>query len=417
MSSVRLLCALALWCVACEYPDEPCEGPNGPCTVIGPGVDDDARVQTALIEAEPGDVILLEAGTYRFTRDLSLTTDGVTVRGRGMDDTILSFAGQDAGAQGLLITGDDVAVEDLAVEDAAGDAVKFEGTDGVTVRRVRVEWTGGPSADNGAYGIYPVRCSRVLIENSVAIGASDAGIYVGQSERVVVRYNRAQFNVAGIEIENTTDADVFGNFANHNTGGILVFNLPRLPVPGGQRTRVFDNEVRDNNTANFAPAGAIVGKIPRGTGVALLAAREVEVFDNTIRDNDTVNLGILSYFSTELPLDDPAFDPYSHTIYVHDNRFVGGGTAPTDELGFIVVQGLSTVLDAPIVVPDIVIDGYQNPDLLVDGELPDDKKICLQNNGSADFADIDRPNDFADVSLDAEPHRCRHPPLPTIVLP
>ena len=80
------------------------------------------------------------------------------------------------------------------------------------------------------------------------------------------------------------------------------------------------------------------------------------------------------------------------------------------------VQGLSTVLEAPIVVPDIVIDGYQNPDLLVDDELPDDKKICLQNNGSADFADIDRPNDFADVSFDAEPHRCRHPPLPTIVL-
>ena len=80
------------------------------------------------------------------------------------------------------------------------------------------------------------------------------------------------------------------------------------------------------------------------------------------------------------------------------------------------VQGLSTVLEAPIVVPDIVIDGYQNPDLLVDGELPDDKKICLQNNGSADFADIDRPNDFAAASLDPSPHACAHPPLPAVVI-
>src|SRR3546814_1516361 len=79
------------------------------------------------------------------------------------------------------------------------------------MRRVRAEWTGGPSTDNGAYGLYPVQVDNVLIEDSVVKGASDAGIYVGQSTNIIVRNNRAEGNVAGIEIENSTGADVYGN--------------------------------------------------------------------------------------------------------------------------------------------------------------------------------------------------------------
>ena len=70
---------------------------------------------------------------------------------------------------------------------------------------------------------------------------------MGQSRNVVVRNSRAEYNVAGIEIENTVHADVHDNVARNNTGGILVFNMPDLPV-AGHSTRVFDNEVTGNNT-------------------------------------------------------------------------------------------------------------------------------------------------------------------------
>ena len=105
----------------------------------------------------------------------------------------------------------------------------------VVIRRLRTEWTGGPSVDNGAYGIYPVQTENTLIDSVVAIGASDAGIYVGQSKNVVVKNSRAEYNVAGIEIENTVDADVFNNVATNNTGGILVFNMPNLSQEGPGR--------------------------------------------------------------------------------------------------------------------------------------------------------------------------------------
>lgn len=71
-------------------------------------------------------------------------------------------------------------------------------------------------------------CTNVLIEGCTAIGASDAGIYVGQSKNIIVRNSRAYHNVAGIEIENSLMADVYDNESTENTGGVLVFDLPDL---------------------------------------------------------------------------------------------------------------------------------------------------------------------------------------------
>ena len=396
--------------------DEPCEGPNGPCTVIEPGPDVQTRAQEALINAQPGDIILFESGTHELTAGLSLDVPGVTVRGRGMDSTTLSFAGQTDGAEGLLVTADDFAIERIGVEDSAGDAIKVEGTTGATFREVRVEWTGGPDADNGAYGLYPVQVTDVLIEDCLVRAASDAGIYVGQSTNIIVRRNRAEHNVAGIEIENSSGADVHDNTATGNTGGVLVFNLPGLPVGRGERTRIFDNQIVDNNEPNFAPAGNIVGKVPRGTGFAAIAAHQVEIFGNTIEGNLTANLAIISYLTTELDYADATYDPYSDTVYIHDNAFGDGGEMPADELGFLVVQALATVLEAPIVVPDMVIDGHENPELSADGALLPEFAICIQNNGDADFADLDVPNSYADVSFDLAAHDCSHPPLPAITI-
>ena len=80
---------------------------------------------------------------------------------------------------------------------------------------------------------------------------------------MVVRNNRAEFNVAGIEIENTIGADVYDNVATNNTGGILVFNMPDLPQ-AGHNTRLFNNQIVENNTPNFGAQGSAVASVPAG---------------------------------------------------------------------------------------------------------------------------------------------------------
>ena len=167
---------------------------------------------------EEGDILLIKSGYYSFEDGLSLDIDGVTVIGEGMDKTILDFKNQQSGAQGLLVTSNKVTLKDFAILDAKGDALKVIGAKGINMINLRTEWSGGPKSTNGAYGFYPVESEDVLIDGCVAIGASDAGIYVGQSKNIIVKNSIAQYNVAGIEIENSYYADVYNNLASHNTG-------------------------------------------------------------------------------------------------------------------------------------------------------------------------------------------------------
>ncbi len=362
------------------------------------------QLQQQLIQAQPGDIIEIPAGTHDISRGLSLNVDGVTIRGAGMDASVLSFANQAQGAEGLLVNADDFTIEDLAIEDTVGDALKINESNNVVVRNVRTEWTGGALTTNGAYGIYPVQSSNILIDGAVAIGASDAGIYVGQSNQIIVRNSRAEYNVAGIEIENSTYADVHDNIATNNTGGILVFDLPNLPVQGGRNTRVFNNTIVNNNTANFAPEGNIVGEVPAGSGLMVLANDSIEVFGNEFTDNDTANVMIISYYTTERPFDDPNYDPFPEEIYIHDNQFNGGGTVPDSEP--LVMLKEATGQD----IPDIVWDGITVP-----GKEAN-QILCLGNNGDMSFVNLDAGNGFAAPSFDPGTHSCALPALTEIEL-
>jgi parallel beta-helix repeat protein len=290
---------------------------NARTLAVAPGPDAQERIQTALLDARPGDVVQLAAGRYDLTDGLSLDVDNVTVKGAGPDRTILSFKGQKGAGEGLLVTSDRVTVRDLAVEDTKGDGLKSKGSDQISFVNVRVEWTGGPKETNGAYGVYPVSSSNVLIDQAVVKGASDAGIYVGQSKNIVVRRSRAEFNVAGIEIENSMNADVFDNVVTHNTGGILVFDLPNLPVMGGHSHRVFRNQVVDNDTPNFAPKGNIVSGVPVGAGIMVMANRDVHVFENRIDGNQTAAVMLVSYTQK---FDDKTYNPLPRDIVVRDNK-------------------------------------------------------------------------------------------------
>lgn len=348
---------------------------------ISPSEDPYTEIQEALILASPGDIIHLSAGLYELEDSLSIDVNNLILEGEGINDTVLSFKNQLSGAQGLSVTSDNVILRDFAVENAKGDAIKVKGVDGISFIRVRTEWTGGPSSENGAYGLYPVESKNVLIDSCVAIGASDAGIYVGQSENIIVKNSVAEFNVAGIEIENSYYADVFNNYASNNTGGILVFDLPDIPQQGGHHIRVFNNKSVNNNTDNFAPEGNIVGEVPRGSGIIIQANSHVEIFDNDIGDNDTINIAVVTYgYDTE----DENYYPHPRSIQIHGNRFGKSGYNPDLETGEL-AKILFEISGGDM--PDIFWDGIVPLPQIVFGQ-PEEDKIVLGDNGDASFLTI-----------------------------
>ena len=349
--------------------------------VIEPGEDAQERLQEAMILMSEGDTLLIKEGYYNFEDGLSLDVNGVMVIGEGMDKTILDFKNQQSGAQGLLVTSDKVTLKDFAILDAKGDALKVIGAKGINMINLKTEWTGGPKSTNGAYGFYPVESEDVLIDGCVAIGASDAGIYVGQSKNIIVRNSIAQYNVAGIEIENSYYADVYNNLASHNTGGILIFDLPDLPQQGGHHIRVFENRSIDNDTDNFAPEGNIVGEVPRGTGIIIMANSDVEVFNNLMSGNGTVNLSIVSY-SDET--DDPNYYPHPKRIQVHNNTYGPGGFDPDINTGDL-AKTLFEISNGNM--PDIFWDGVAPLSQMIFGQ-PDDEKLIISEDSDVSFLTI-----------------------------
>jgi parallel beta-helix repeat protein len=386
------------------------------------------HLQEQLITAKPGAVIEVPEGKFHFDRTLSLTVDKVTLRGKGMDKTVLSFAGQKEGAQGLLVKANDFTIEDIGIEDSAGDALTVQGGTNIIIRRVRAEWTRGANAGNGPYAIYPVECKNLLVEDSVARGAADAGIYVGQSENVVIRRNRSEYNVDGYEIENSENVDAYENIATHNTGGMGVFNLPNLPRQGGKHVRVFKNQILDNNTPNFAPVSlGPIHDLPTGTGIYVMAIKNVEVFGNKIQNNNTVNVFLIHYDTgvgdslqetASSPITqqifkpgDTRYYPFLQQVYVHDNDISGGGKSADSRI--TVMKQMADALGGSL--PDILYDGRVDPAWPKKGANAG--QICLGNNGAATFLNFDAAGGMKRPVRDLKNYACTLPALPAVSIP
>lgn len=388
---------------------------SDPCKFeIDAGPNAQTEMQDAMNQVEDGCRIELGDGVFELTNTLNMDDKSdVAIVGRSRDNTILSFAGQSSGGDGMLITNsENIVIKDLTIRDAGGDALKFHNSNRLVMYRVATEWSGVPSADNGAYGFYPVLSSNILIENCYAYGASDAGIYVGQSDRAIVRNSTAVGNVAGIQIENTTNADVYNNIAMDNAAGILVFDLPGLSQ-SGSGTRVYDNSVLENIRGNFASGGSIVTEVPAGTGILVLSTRDVEVFNNRISKNNVLGTAVASYAAlVELGIfpmpADPNYNLYPAAINIHNNVYDKDGEYPPSDqqsdFGNFLVQSFGS---SPI--PDIILDGIFLP-----GSEPSGN-ICVQNNTGSSFVNLNLPNDFPNnLIFDSSPQNCSMASLPPV---
>lgn len=382
--------------------------------IISPGVDAHTEIQNAMITAEPGAVIRLDEGTFNLT--LSLTMDNkndVTLKGSGREKTVLSFSDQTSGAEGILITNStNIVLQDFRIEDTPGDALKFRNSNGIIMYRLDTVWNGTPSSENGSYGLYPVLSRNILIEDCYAFGASDAGIYVGQSDNVIVRNSMAEGNVAGIEIENTTNADVNNNIVSDNSAGILVFDLPGLSQ-SGSNIRVFNNSVVENNRDNFATGGSIVSEVPAGTGIMVMSTDQVEISDNIIDENNVIGTGVFSLnslitFGVLSGEANSSNNPVN--IFIQNNEYSRSNTYPDAEkqpfIGIQLIQGFEENA-----IPDVIIDGY-----FLESDDPSGS-ICIENNTGNNFVNLNIANDFPNqLSFDSSPHECTLPPLDEVVL-
>lgn len=265
ISIVAIFCLALL--VGCKNTADKSSG-YGTQLSFGPG--EEEKIEEAFLSLKDSTEIFLKEGNYKFQNLSIAQVNNVLIRGAGPTKTKLNFKDQEQGGEGIRVT--DVTnfkIQGMEIRDSKGDLLKINNGKDIVISELHAIWSTADST-SGGYGIYPVLCSNVLIENCYAEGASDAGIYVGQTKGAIVRNSKAAKNVAGCEIENSTDAEVYNNEFYDNTAGFLVFDLPDLSQRGG-RIKAYNNNIHDNNFRNFAKAGSFgtswgVGNASPGSG-------------------------------------------------------------------------------------------------------------------------------------------------------
>ncbi|HVI47160.1 MAG TPA: parallel beta-helix domain-containing protein [Chitinophaga sp.] len=369
---------------------------------FGPG--DETKIAEAFLSMTDSSRIELKAGTYKFDNLSIAQVKHIRIQGAGPDKTILDFSAQSQGGEGIRVT--DVkgfTIDGMTLRDSKGDLIKINKSQQVVVTNLHAVWTVADST-SGGYAIYPVLCKNVLVENCYAQGASDAGIYVGQSDSAIVRKCKAYKNVAGCEIENTSHAEVYDNEFYGNTAGFLVFDLPDLSQRGGH-VKAYNNYLHDNNERNFAKSGSFgntwgVGNAAPGSGVVILAASDVEIYNNKIINNNSNAISIVSGFFIDAgaaaKMNDNYF-PIPRNVHIHDNVLEVGASFPpalfehhTGKVLAAIEQQLNAqdTSRKKMRLPYIIYDGITT-NILTKGTAANPDSLCIQQTGVNLFVNAD----------------------------
>ncbi|MCX2450996.1 right-handed parallel beta-helix repeat-containing protein [Pedobacter sp. PLR] len=402
-----LLLATGVW-TSCTQKTGP---QNKYSTVLTFNPGEEAKIEEAFLSLKDSTSIMLKAGNYKFDNLSIAQVNHILIQGEGHDKTILDFSSQSQGGEGIRVT--DVkgfTIDAMTIKDSKGDLLKINKSRDVMVTNLHAVWSKADST-SGGYAIYPVMCKNVLIENCYTEGSSDAGIYVGQTDSAIVRNCKAAKNVAGCEIENTSNAQVYDNEFYNNTAGFLIFDLPDLSKRGGH-VKVYNNNIHDNNFRNFAKAGSFgttwgVGNASPGSGIIILAASDIEIYDNKITNNNTSSITIASGFAVDEKAGEKInanYSPIPKNINIHDNTIEMGPAFPKPayehRIGQLLVATEAKLNELDPArknkrIPLIMYDGITS-NILTQGTALNPDSICIKQPGdnvfvNADFLNIANP--------------------------
>ncbi|MEZ5572688.1 MAG: parallel beta-helix domain-containing protein [Halioglobus sp.] len=336
-------------------------------------VKDGESIQQAVQNAEPGTTIQVLPGTYHET--VYIDKDGIRLIGviQGSRRPVLD--GQSSLNDAILYSGNNIVIENFTITRYKGNGIMSQAGNNWEIRNNLI-------IDTGVYGIFPQLGQNGVVEHNVVSGIEDAAIYVGMSDNVHVAYNDVFDSVAGIEIENSRHAIVEGNRVFNNTGGILAFITPGLPIKTTFDVIIRNNFIEANNHVNFGAPGSIVAGIPAGTGILVMAADDVVIEGNIIKDNKNTGILMTDHGHAANITVDPESDPNSDRVKILNNTMINNGTDPIPEIKALMLTELKT----------------GNPDIIRVGPTTDS---CIINRhqytttGVGDFAECDFTNTYS----------------------
>ncbi len=235
--------------------------------------DDYPTIQAAVDAAEPGDLVLIEEGTYRESVDVR--TPGVTIRGVDRNEVIIDGEFERANGIQALFT-DGVVVENLTTMNHTLNGVFWSG-----VRGYRSSYV--TAINNGDYGIYAFDSGDGLFEHSYASGSPDASFYIGQCNPcdAVITDSIGEYSGLGYSGSNaSTNIYIVNNVFRYNGTGAAPNSLDGELLPPAENVVVAGNLIHDNGYGEFPHKTAQWAT--QGMGIALAGTVDSTVFRNRI---------------------------------------------------------------------------------------------------------------------------------------
>ncbi len=284
-------------------------------------------IQAAIDAARPGDTVLVPPGIYR--ENVLVTEDNITIQGSlgaVMDGTGL------VGNTGITVTPVAPATRITGFR-LSGLRIQNYSENGVLLVHVDTfHISHGEYIDNHEYGVFPVLSFNGLIDFNHVSGANDTGIYVGQSQGVVITKNRVTDCTVGIEVENSSNITVDDNTARGNAVGILVSLLPGLEVTASRDITVANNVLTRNNRPNpVTDPSDVLSRLPSGIGVLNLGGDSVLVKGNIVTQNKSAGIAIVQV-PPEFAALDPRIDPVPDHNAIRHNVAVQNGSDPDPKI-------------------------------------------------------------------------------------
>ncbi|MBA6154413.1 parallel beta-helix domain-containing protein [Gelidibacter maritimus] len=290
-------------------------------------------IQEAVKAANPGDLIRVFPGTY--SENVYIDKDDISLQGVVIKGEWPTLDGQHKINDAFLYSGNGILIENFKIINYKGNGIMGQAGNNFVIRN---NWI----IDTGVYGIFPQFGKNGLIEHNVLSVIADAAIYVGMCDNIDVLHNEVFDSVAGIEIENSRHCLVENNYVHDNTGGLLAFITPGLPIKTAFDIIFRNNFVVNNNHPNFGAPGSTVASIPPGTGILIMAADDVIVENNIITGNKNTGITIVDLATGDPKANDPNSEGNPDRVVILDNIMFDNGNDPTGEIKAIMLTQMQT---------------------------------------------------------------------------
>jgi len=267
-------------------------------------------IQAAVDAADPGDLVLIERGTYR--EEVQVSTPGLTLRGVDRNEVVIDGEFQRANGVSVLFA-DGVAVENMTAIKNTSNGFFWSG-----VRGYRGSYL--TAVNNAVYGIYAFDSSDGLFEHSFASGSPDAGFYIGQCDpcQAVITDSISEWNGLGYSGTNaSSQLYIVDSTFRHNVAGIAPNTLDGELLPPFHDVSVVGNLVHDNGNVD-APALAFEWAA-QGNGILLAGGGDSYVARNRVLNHPQSGIAIFPM------LDANFYMSYDHRVV--DNVVDGSGLA------------------------------------------------------------------------------------------